>query len=293
VYTALKDANCQGTVLSISLMNAATQNIKTAAYMTVLNLNAFMLQYTGTGTAATVAISGNHLRTTITGGPGGEGLDLDLTNAAYDTISELVATINGRGVYAASQDANCQGVVHSITLGDIGTQDIKTAAYPVLLQKDRLVPDEQNTSKAWLQTNISGLPNVKVYVYPSGYEDSQTQGWAVAAGYEGARGGLSMGNSLKDVASWGVNVQDITSLGISGFHNLTQQQIADQVRALVFKGSVWGVPYGLFFHNNELTTAEAVTAKDIIDNGKFQEGLSKVIDGTVECLNASIWARKS
>jgi hypothetical protein len=38
-------------------------------------------------------------------------------------------------------------------------------------------------------------------------------------------------------------------------------------------------------------SVEAVTAKDIIDNGKFQEGLSKVIDGTVECLNASIWAK--
>jgi hypothetical protein len=221
-----------------------------------VNLNAFTLQYKGTGTAATATISGNRLTTAVTGGTGGEGLDLDLTNASYDTISELVATINGRGVYAATQDVSCQGVVHTIGLADVAAQNIKDSAYTVLLEKDRLVPDEQNTSKAWLQTNISGLPNVKVYVYPSGYEDSQTQGWAVAAGYEGARGGLSMGNSLKDVESWGVNVQDITSLGISGFHNLTQQQIADQVRALVFKGSVWGVPYGLFFHNNELTTAE-------------------------------------
>jgi hypothetical protein len=42
-----------------------------------------------------------------------------------------------------------------------------------------------------------------------------------------------------------------------------------------------------------ISMSEAVTAKDIIDNGKFQEGLSKVIDGTVECLNASIWAKKS
>jgi hypothetical protein len=28
-----------------------------------------------------------------------------------------------------------------------------------------------------------------------------------------------------------------------------------------------------------------------VDEDKFKEGLSKVIDGTVECLNASSWAR--
>jgi len=36
---------------------------------------------------------------------------------------------------------------------------------------------------------------------------------------------------------------------------------------------------------------EAIATKDIVDNGKFQEGLSKVIDGTVQCLNASVWAK--
>jgi hypothetical protein len=28
-----------------------------------------------------------------------------------------------------------------------------------------------------------------------------------------------------------------------------------------------------------------------VDEPKFKEGLSKVIDGTVECLNSSIWAK--
>jgi hypothetical protein len=37
---------------------------------------------------------------------------------------------------------------------------------------------------------------------------------------------------------------------------------------------------------------EGVTNKDIVDNDKFQEGLKKVIDGTVECLNASVWYKK-
>jgi hypothetical protein len=220
------------------------------------NANAFTLQYTGTGTAASAGISGNHLTATITGGPGGENLDLDLTNPSYDTISELIATINGRGVYTATQDANCQGAVHSLALADFGGQAIKATAYTVQLQKDRLVPDEMAASRNWLQSNVTGLSNVKVYVYPSGIEDSQTQGWAVAAGYQGARGGLSMGVGVKEVYGLGVNLQDVTSLGISGLHNLTQSQITDRTRALVFKSAVWGVPYGLFYHNNELTTTE-------------------------------------
>jgi hypothetical protein len=48
----------------------------------------------------------------------------------------------------------------------------------------------------------------------------------------------------------------------------------------------------LSFVGSALSMAEAVTAKDIVDEGKFKEGLGKIIDGTVECLNASLWAKK-
>lgn len=41
-----------------------------------------------------------------------------------------------------------------------------------------------------------------------------------------------------------------------------------------------------------LQLTEAVANRDIVDEVKFKEGLSKVVDGTVECLNASSWARK-
>lgn len=39
------------------------------------------------------------------------------------------------------------------------------------------------------------------------------------------------------------------------------------------------------------TTADAITNRQIVDEVKFREGLSKVIDGTVECLNSSVWAK--
>lgn len=37
--------------------------------------------------------------------------------------------------------------------------------------------------------------------------------------------------------------------------------------------------------------SDALTSRQMVDEVKFKEGLSSVIDGTVECLNASIWAK--
>jgi len=40
-----------------------------------------------------------------------------------------------------------------------------------------------------------------------------------------------------------------------------------------------------------LQLTEAVANREIVDEAKFKLGLSKLIDGTVDCLNASSWAR--
>ncbi len=36
---------------------------------------------------------------------------------------------------------------------------------------------------------------------------------------------------------------------------------------------------------------EAISQREIVDEAKFQDGLGKVIDGVVQCLNASAWAK--
>jgi hypothetical protein len=36
---------------------------------------------------------------------------------------------------------------------------------------------------------------------------------------------------------------------------------------------------------------DAITDREIVDEAKFKSGLSKIIDGTVDCLNASVWAK--
>ena len=42
---------------------------------------------------------------------------------------------------------------------------------------------------------------------------------------------------------------------------------------------------------NTLAVTDAIAGKDIVDSGKFQDGLGKVIDGVVLCLNASSWSK--
>jgi len=46
------------------------------------------------------------------------------------------------------------------------------------------------------------------------------------------------------------------------------------------------------FLQNALAMADAVAAREIIDPDKFKDGISKIIDGTVECLNASTWCKQ-
>jgi hypothetical protein len=47
------------------------------------------------------------------------------------------------------------------------------------------------------------------------------------------------------------------------------------------------------FLESALATVDAVAAREIVDPEKFKSGVSKIIDGTVDCLNASTWAKSS
>jgi predicted phage tail protein len=43
--------------------------------------------------------------------------------------------------------------------------------------------------------------------------------------------------------------------------------------------------------SSSLSLADAVTAKQVADAPKFTAGLSLIVDGVVECLNSSLWAK--
>lgn len=42
---------------------------------------------------------------------------------------------------------------------------------------------------------------------------------------------------------------------------------------------------------NTIQMTDAIAGNEILDPGKFQDGLSKVIDGVVQCLNSSVWSK--
>jgi hypothetical protein len=45
------------------------------------------------------------------------------------------------------------------------------------------------------------------------------------------------------------------------------------------------------FLESALTTVDAVAAREIVDPEKFRGGVGMVIDGVVQCLNASAWSK--
>jgi hypothetical protein len=49
----------------------------------------------------------------------------------------------------------------------------------------------------------------------------------------------------------------------------------------------------LSFVTSALSITEAIAMHEIMDEAKFKGGLGKVVDGVVDCMNASVWAKKS
>jgi hypothetical protein len=45
------------------------------------------------------------------------------------------------------------------------------------------------------------------------------------------------------------------------------------------------------FLHAALSMSSAIANRQIVDKEKFNHGLGNVIDGAVECLNASVWAK--
>lgn len=236
--------------------------------------NAFTIRYTGTAaTSVTLAISNKQFTISAPGDPAAQvnwnlaSSGTDLVPAGLDTLGGLIYTLNQRGVFAVTADPNMKTAVKSEDLADVAGQDIKSAPYLLLMDKGQLMTDELGWSMAWMSANLTELPAQRVYVYPGSYEDPSTEAIAVAAGYAGARGSGTMqpSPSADTVLATGIDVQNILSQGsVPTFQNLTRSQLSNRIRALVFKSAVWGVPYGIFWHMNELTSDQLATIIDTL-----------------------------
>lgn len=92
--------------------------------------SAFSIQYIGAGSAATTTITGTALTTAVTGGPGGETLNIDLN--VYNTVQKVVDRILALSAAytAVVLDPNPnRGVLNGLDF--VTTQDIKTASFTV------------------------------------------------------------------------------------------------------------------------------------------------------------------
>lgn len=230
------------------------------------NAAALDIQYTGTGSAATLTISNNVLSTNVTGVPG-DDLSINLATSPYNTMVGLANYLMGIAHYTVTYDSSGDAVTQdgiggfvrpntkSVDLLSVSGQDIKTTSFKLVYDQTKLEPDEMTSSKSAIQANVPGLTE-SFYVYPAGIEDPSIEPDAVAAGYTAARGSLSMKDQTNQTLganslySNGVNVQNITSLAAIQIHGLTQAQINQMVASLVFRARVWGAPYGFFTHYN-------------------------------------------
>ena len=110
-----------------------TTEVDAVAGANIRTLPALTIQYVGAGAACTMNITNTALTTTVTGGPGGQNLNLDLTALATDTLGELVAVIAAQtGAYACTLGPNAdpEAACPSL-LTDVTGQDIRTGQYVV------------------------------------------------------------------------------------------------------------------------------------------------------------------
>ena len=239
------------------------------------NTDALEIQYTGSGTAAVLSISNKTLTITVTGA--GDSVSYNLAQGqAQGTIKGLRLALQATGKFTATEIQTCQGpygtgcsayteaALLAQDLADVSGQDVLTAVYHMQLDVTRLTTDEIALSRLWMTTSLTGLPATPVYVYPGGYENTTMQGITAGVPYTGARGALKEDLGVKDTYADGFNVQNITSFGVNpSWMGLAPAVLNQKIQALVWKESVWGVPWGIFWHLNELTNSDPVGGTEI------------------------------
>jgi parallel beta-helix repeat protein len=239
------------------------------------NVDALDVQYTGTGTAATLSISGKTLTITVTGASDSVSYNL-AQGQTQGTILGLQQALAATGKFTTSYLTPCQGpygtgcsaytaaALLAQDLADVSGEDVRSAVYHLQLDVTRLTTDEIMLSRQWMTTNLTGLPATPVYVYPGGYETTTMQGITQSVPYSGARGALKEDLGVKDTYADGFNVQNITSFGVNpSWMGLAPATLNQKIQALVWKESVWGVPWGIFWHWNATTGAGELSATEV------------------------------
>jgi hypothetical protein len=114
---------------------------------------AFSIKYTGSGSAATATFNGATLTTNVTGGPGGENLNLVLT-APNDTVGWLTSHITGPYTVVTWTTPLMRVAAHAGTLASFSSVDIKTAAYAAVYNVPALMADECLNASSWAKAGV-------------------------------------------------------------------------------------------------------------------------------------------
>lgn len=161
------------------------------------DLTGLRIQYVGAGSAATMTIADNTLTTSCTGDTD-SNLNIDLTNASYDTLNELVAYINGLAGYTCTRlNTDTSVKINTAYLADITGEDIRTGTYDAALDADKVYDGEMTATKASIEANIPGY-TADIFVAPGNASDASMRTGMRARGIVFARGDGTSSSGLME-----------------------------------------------------------------------------------------------
>jgi hypothetical protein len=247
VFSVTADPNMKTAVKSEDLADVSTQDIKSAPYTLTMDKGRLMTDELGWARA--------WMSANLTGLDGGHSVSLSW-NAGTN--------VSGYNVYRSATS----GGPYTKIAGPLSTPAYTDMAVDPQQTWFYVVTALNSAGESGYSNEVAAtVPGMWVYVYPGSYEDTSTESIAVAAGYAGARGSGVMQPSpnAATVLASGINVQNILSQGVApNFQNLTDAQLANKLRALVFKSAVWGVPMGIFWHVNEMSAHQVGVMLDTL-----------------------------
>jgi hypothetical protein len=258
------------------------------------------LQYTGsTASSVTLNISHptpGHAALTVTSSPDDPAADIswDLTPAGpgqtsngLDTLGGILFTLQQRGVFSVSLDANAKSTARSISLADVSNMNILASPQNLDLDETQMETEEMSWAQSWMNLNLAGLPTSRVYVMPGTYEDPVTENIAAGLGYAGVRGTGSLKPccGASTTLATGYNVFNILSQGVVPYYQgLSYQKMRNRVSQDVFKNALWGRPIGYFWHVNELRPDEAANFMDaLVQGGATLESNTEMVNLLLSC----------
>jgi len=258
------------------------------------------LQYTGTVASSVIVNithpSPGHATLTVTTNPDDPAADIswDLTPAApgqtstgLDTLGGILYTLQQRGAFSVSLDANAKSTARSISLVNVTSMDIKSSAQNLDLDETQMETEEMSWAEGWMNLNFTGLPAHRVYVMPGTYADAVTENIAAGLGYAGVRGTGSLKPccGANTTLATGYDVFNILSQGIvPNYQTLSYQQMRNRVSQDVFKNALWGRPIGYFWHVNELRPDEVANFMDaLVQGGATLESNTQMVNVLLSC----------